>query len=75
MQDAETHSRGGREKLPQIAKDKKGAIRSFWLVTFIVSPVLMVKKLPPTSPLLSNPPPLPALHTHLPSGPPVTHTE
>lgn len=74
LRDAQTHWRSGREKSPQIAKDKKGAIRSFCLVTFIVSPALMAEKLPPTSPLLSNPPP-----THPPTTPnspadPLSHT-
>ena len=59
LRDAQTQPRGGTEKLPQITKDNKGAIRSFCLVTFIVSPVLMTNKLPPTSQLLSNPPPRP----------------
>lgn len=70
LQDAHTHSGRGREKLPQITKDKKGAIRSFCLVTFIVSPVLMAKKLPPTSPLLSNPPTTPNSPVDL-----LSHTE
>ena len=62
LRGTQTRSRSRREKLPQIAKDKRGAIRSFCLVTFIVSPALMAKKLPPTSPLLSNLPPSPPPH-------------
>lgn len=62
--DPQTRWRGGRENLPQIAKDKKGAIRSFCLVTFIVSPVLMAEQVPPTSPLLGNQPPPTAYPTH-----------
>ena len=57
-----------REKLPRIDKDKRGAIRSFCLVTFIVSPVLMAKKAPAHS--LATP----LRHTQVPGGPSVTQT-
>lgn len=50
LRDAQTHSRGGTENSSQIGKDKRGAIRSFCLVTFIVSPVLMAEKLPAHQP-------------------------
>lgn len=49
-------AQGTKEEWAHIAKNKKGAIRSFCLVTFIVSPVLMAEKPPPTRRLLRSPP-------------------